>query len=294
MRGRFLTAVALAFCVAGAAEVPPPGIKSPPVLVLMRKDQQTPAPKTDGTQGILLPLIGAWATASVNKNSARKVEKFNATLAPAKLPAQAEGAFRCFATTRACTEGPVFTDDVAFSQAVRASPAKEGFVVQLLPELIPEQLLIRAYAHRAYVADDAAHALVHEEAGYFALYTTRMPEVPKKAKPAELEQYWSQGEPRRIEEASRRGLAEINALFAMQLRDEGLSDPTPTLVSAKDFPDKKRLACKSGPVCAMTYVFKDNGDSFVLVFGTNYAGWFDAAAAAHQAGLPGMVTYGAN
>ena len=42
----------------------------------------------------------------------------------------------------------------------------------------------------------------------------------------------------------------------------------------------------------MTCVFKDNGDSFVLVYGTNFAGWLDAAAAAHEARLPGMITYG--
>lgn len=295
MRKIFVLLAALAPCIAVAAESPSARIVSAPVLVVMQKDQALKA-QVSGSAGLLVPLIGMWATASVNKNSARKVERFKSTLAPTDISEQATSVFNCFATTTNCTEGKVFVDAGPFSEAVRANPAHEGYVVQLLPELVTEQVMIRASAHRVYVANDSAGTVTHEESGYFALYTTRAPAeiLASKKKPAPIEEYWSQGEPRRIVEASRRGLVEINTLFAMQIRDEGLTDPTPTLTNLKDFPDKKRLACKGGPVCAMTYLFKDNGDSVVLVFGTNYAGWLDAAAAAHEAGLPGMVTYGVN
>ena len=43
----------------------------------------------------------------------------------------------------------------------------------------------------------------------------------------------------------------------------------------------------------MTHIFEERGESIILVGNSgNQAGWFDAAAAAHQSDLPFIATQG--
>ena len=60
-------------------------------------------------------------------------------------------------------------------------------------------------------------------------------------------------------------------------------------MNLNQFPDKKRLACKGEALCALTYLFKDNGDSFVFVLSGNFAAGLDANAAAYESNLPSLA-----
>jgi len=250
--------------------------------------------QADGSAGLLVQGIGAWATHAVNKKSARKVQSFMRVLGTPDFLAQSQTAFACFATTQPCAARPAFVDVKRFSDAVRATSVQQGYVVELLPELVAEQLVIRAAAYRVRMPDDTS-LLPNDVSGRFhALYTLRAPASlaeSKKSKSAALEAYWSEGDPRRIANATTRGLAEINALFAILMSGEG-GGPGEATMNLNQFSDKKRLACKGEALCAMTYLFKDNGDSFVLVSNGNYAGWFDANSAADESNLLSLAQFG--
>jgi hypothetical protein len=258
-----------------------------PVYVVLRADQQQKEPNAG--------LIGKWATAAVNKQSARKVQSFMRVLGTPDFLAQSQSAFRCFASSQPCDAALPFADVEHFAQAVRSAPSEEGYVVELMPELVAEQLLIRATAYRVRMGTDGSPLPIKTDRAFYALFTTRAPAAltrSGKSKVAALEDYWSEGEPRRIARETTRGLAQINALFAMLIRQEG-GGPGEATVNLNDFPDKKRLACKGKMLCALTYLWKDNGDSFVLVLNGNIAGWLDAEAAAYESNLPSMNQFGA-
>lgn len=293
MRGLLLLLACGAAWPIAAAEATPAPSASPPVLVILRTHH--------AAQELNAGLIGMLATKSVNKASARKVDHFKATLAAVDLPEQLRLAFTCFAAAAPCAGGHAFIDAAAFESALRASEAKEGYVVEVVPELGETQLLIRAAAYRMKVANDVAGTVIRTGTGYHALYTVRPPAdiAPKKkavnkANAAAVAAYWTGGEPRRINEATRLGLVELNSLFARLLQGtrDGLWADGQPVVTAKDFPDKKRLMCRGDALCAMTYVLEDRADGFVLVHGGTFAGWFDANAAAHESCLPAIATWG--
>ena len=268
-------------------------IEPPPVLLIVLGDVGTKT-QVKGSAGLLVVGIGAWANHSQNKKSARKVESFMRVLGTQDFLVRSQAAFGCFASAQPCAARPAFADVSLFSEAVRAAPVHEGYVVELLPELVAEQLLIRAHAYRARLPDDGSLALIDVSGRFHALYTTRAPAslaAPRKSNPAALEAYWTEGDPRRIVNATNRGLAEINALFAILMSGEG-GGPGEATMNLNQFPDKKRLACKGEVFCAMSYLFKDNGDSFVLVHSGNYAGWLDTEAAAHDGNLASLAQFG--
>ena len=285
----FLRAVVL-LAVAGNAWADEP----PPVLVVILNDVGG-KPQVNASAGLLTLGIGAWANHSVNKKSARKVESFMRVLGTPDLLVRSQDAFACFANSQPCAARPAFADAERFSEAVRAVPSHEGYVVELLPELVAEQLLIRATAYRVRLPDERELAPIDVSGKFHALYTTRAPAslvAARKSKVAALAAYWSEGDPQRIADATHRGLAEINALFAMLMRGEG-GGPGEATMNLNEFPDKKRLACKGKALCGLTYLLKDNGESFVLVLNGNYAGWLDAEAAAYESNLPSMASFGA-
>jgi hypothetical protein len=158
-------------------------------------------------------------------------------------------------------------------------------------------MMMRAVSHAVVLSDKKGgkdkKPTLEERAGYVAVATTRAPkEIAglKKSNPAQLERYWVDGEPRRIVTDARRGLKELNALFAMlvtQGRADGkMPDAWKQLPKVKEFYDSGRISCSGPAFCATTFVLKDNGDSFTLVSSGATAGWLDAAAAAHYSNLP--------
>lgn len=287
MRNFFRALVLLA--IAGNASA----IEPSPVLLVVLSDMGAKN-QSDGSAGLLVHGIGAWATHSVNKQSARKVQTFMRVLGTPDFPAWSQAAFGCFAFSQPCAARPAFGDVNRFAEAVRGVPSQDGYVVELLPELVAEQFLIRAKAYRVEMPDHGSPIPVKVDRAYHALYTVRAPRsliALKKSKLAALEAYWSEGEPRRIVNVTNRGLAELNALFAILIRQEG-GGPGEATMNLNQFPDKKRLSCKGAALCGMTYLWKDNGDSFVLVYNGNYAGWFDAESAAYEGNLPAMAQWG--
>jgi len=293
----FLRAILL-LTVAGTACAADPA----PVLLIVHGDIGVKSP-SNGSAGLLMLGIGAWANHSMNKQSAIKVARFKSTLGGMDFQAEASRALGCVGSAEPCADRPALTDISQFELALTTRPGRDGVVVELTPELIAEQMLIRAIAHHVVLSDnkpsDEKKPRVEEGTGFIAVATTRAPKelvASKKSNPAALEQYWSSGEPSRLVSDARRGLTELTALLAMLEKDGQVDGKLPEawkqLPKVKDFYDSKRVACSGPAWCASTYVLKDNGDSFILVSSGSTAGWLDAASAANYANLPAYSMLG--
>jgi len=294
---RVLRAIALLAVVGNAWAVEPP-----PVLLIVHNDIGMET-NGNGSAGLLVYGIAAWANHSVNKQSAVKVARFNTALGGMDLKAEASQVLGCVGAGESCTDRPALTDAAQFEAALAARPEKDGVVVELTTELIAEQMLMRAISHSVLLADKKGSndkkSVLKERAGYVAVATMRAPKeitAQKKSNPAALDQYWVEGEPRRVVTDARRGLAEIKALFALLATDGSADGKLPEawkqLPKVKDFYDGGRIACSGPAFCATTYVLKDNGDSFTLVSSGSTAGWLDAAAAANYSNLPAYAMLG--
>jgi hypothetical protein len=274
------------------------GAETPPVLVIVHSDVGV----ENKGDSLLMLGISAWANHFVNKQSAVKVARFRDALGDMDLSAEASRVFRCIGASADCGQ-EAFTDHAQFELALAARPDKAGEVVEITPELVADQMLIRAVRHPVLLSDKKTgkgeKAKLVGRAGYIVVFNTRPPaEVAalKKTNPAGLEQYWLTGEPRRIVADARRGLVEINSLFALLATDGHAGGKMPEawkeLPKVKEFKKTGRIACSGPAWCASTYVLKDNGDSFILVSSGSTAGFFDAAAAAKETNLPFYATMG--
>lgn len=277
-------------------------VEPPPVLLIVDSNIGMET-STSGSAGLLMYGLSVWANHSMNKQSAVKVSRFNAALGGMDLQSDASLALGCVGAGEPCADRAALTDAAQFETALAARPEKDGIVVELTTELIAEQMLMRAVSHPVVLADkkgskDKKPGL-EERAGYVAVATMRAPkEITelKKSDPAALEQYWVEGEPRRIVTDARRGLQELKALFALLAANGSADGKMPEawkqLPKVKDFYDSGRVACSGPAFCAVTFVFKDHGDSFTLVSSGTTAGWLDAAAAANYSNLPIYATMG--
>jgi hypothetical protein len=277
-------------------------VEPPPVLLIVHGDIGAKTGNT-ANAGLLVLGIGAWANHSVNKQSAVKVERFNKALDGMDFVAEASRALGCVGVIEPCADRAAFTDAAQFELALANRPGRDGVVVEVTPELIAEQFMIRAVSHAVVLSDkktsDKKKPSIKQGVGYVAVATMRAPkEIAelKKSSPAELEQYWVAGEPRRIVSDARRALTELNALFAMLAKDGQADGKMPEawkqLPKVKTFQDSGRIACSGPAWCASTFVLKDNGDSFILVSSGTTAGWLDAAAAAKETNLPFFSMFG--
>lgn len=276
-------------------------IEAPPVLLIVNNNigVETPA----GTSGLLTLGIAAWANSSVNKQSAVKVARFNTALGGMDFVTEARRAFGCVGANEPCADRAALTDVAEFEAALAARPGRDGVVVNLTPELVADQLMMRAATHSVVLSTKKTGKekkyRLEPGAGHTAVFYTRLPGdlwKLKKTNPAELEQHWINGEPRRIVSDARRGFTELNALLAMLAKEGGTEGKMPPawkdLPRAKEFKESGRIACAGIGTCPGLHVLKDNGDSFVLVCCGNVAGWFDAAAVAKQSGLGFLSMFG--
>jgi hypothetical protein len=275
-------------------------VEAPPVLLIFHKDVGV---KTAGN-GLLMLGISAWANHSVNKASAVKVARFHDALGGFDLTAEASHVFGCAGSAPDCGR-VAFTDPAQFEAALAAREDKAGIVVEITPELIADEMLMRGVSKAVVLSDKKGGKgkdkgpQLEDGTGNIAVFNTRPPSeiaALKKKNPAELEQYWLKGEPRRIVSDARHGLVELNNLFVM-LEKEGRTDGKmpeawKQLPKVKDFKESGRISCGGVGVCPGIHVLKDNGDSFVLVCCGNAAGWFDAAAAAHNTNFIMMAMLG--
>jgi hypothetical protein len=295
---KMLVRAILLLAVAGCVHAADP----PPVLLIVHGDIGVKT--TNGGSGGLLTLgIGAWANHSVNKQSAIKVARFKKALGDVDFQAEASRAFGCVGATGPCADRVALTDIAQFELALTTRPGRDGLVIEVTPELIAEQMLIRAITHHVVLSDnkpsDEKKPRVEQGAGYIAVATTRAPKelvAQKKSNPTALEQYWSGGEPSRIVGDARRGLAELTALFTLLAKDGQVDGKLPEawkqLPKVKELKSTGRIACSGPAWCASTYVLKDNGDSFTLVSSGSTAGWLDANAAANESNLPAYAMLG--
>lgn len=274
----------------------------PPVLLIVHGDIGVKTTNS-GSAGLLTMGIGAWANHSVNKQSAIKVARFMKALGGVDFQAEASRALGCVGATEPCADRVALTDINQFELALTTRPGRDGVVVELTPELIAEQMLIRAISHHVVLSDnkpsDEKKPRVEEGTGYVAVATTRAPKelaAQKKSNPAALDQYWSSGEPSRLVSDARRGLTELTVLFALLTKDGQADGKLPEawkqLPKVKSLKESGRIACSGPAWCASTYVLKDNGDSFTLVSSGATAGWLDANAAANESNLPAYAMLG--
>jgi hypothetical protein len=283
-----LLAVSVQLCAADAR----------PVLVVVQSDI---ARKAQGP-GLLVLGISAWANHYVNKHSAVRVERFQSAVGDMDLPAEASRMFGCVGAARDCGQAAL-TDTAQFEAALAARTDRAGVVVEITPELVPGQMLMRAVSHDVVLSEKKSGKgkeprLVKGDIRY-AVFNTRPPAAIAalgESRPAELEPYWLKGEPRRIVSDARRGLLELNALLALLERDGGKPAKMPSawkqLPKVKDFKDSGRITCIGMGVCGGIHVLEDKGDHFVLVCCGNAAGWFDSAAAAANTNLSMMAVMG--
>ena len=290
LRALALLAVA---CNAGASE-------PSPVLLIVHTDVGVTT--NSNTSGLLFAGIASWANHSVNKKSAVKVARFQSALVGMDFMNEASQVFGCVGADQACNE-KAFTDGSLFEAALVARADKAGVVVEVTPELVADQMLMRAVSHAVVLSDKKTgkdkKPQFEQGASYIALFTTRPPDelaALKESDPTKLEQYWTNGEPRRLVSDARRGLVELNSLLALLIKDGGtpgkMSEAWQALPKAKELKASGRLGCGAIGNCPGLYVLKDNGDSLVLVCCGNAAGWFDSAAARKQAGLSFMALFG--
>ena len=274
----------------------------PPVLLIIHGDIGVKTEWT-GSTGLLVLGIGAWANHSVNRQSAIKVARFKTTIGAMDFQAEASRALGCVGSTEPCTDRVALIDAAQFELALMTRPGRDGVVVELTPELIAEQMLIRAVAHHVVLPEkvpaDGKKPALTQGTGYVTVATTRAPKelvAQKKSNLAALEQYWSSGEPSRVVSDVRRALSELPALFAILAKDGQADGKLPEtwkqLPKVKTFKESGRVACSGPAWCASTYVLKDNGDSFILVSSGSTAGWLDAAAAANESNLPAYAMLG--
>jgi hypothetical protein len=276
---------------AGAADVRP-------VLVVVQSDI---ARKAQG-QGLIMLGISAWANHYVNKQSAVKVAHFQTAVGDLDLPAEASRVFGCVGVAEDCGQ-TALTDTAQFEAALAARADKAGLVVEITPELIPGQMLMRAVSHEVVLSGKKSgkgnQPRLERGDIRYAVFNTRPPAelaALRETNPAALEEYWLKGEPRRIVSDARRGLRELNALLGLLERDGGASAKMPKawkqLPKVKDFKESGRITCLGMGVCSGIHVLEDNGDHFILVCCGNAAGWYDAAAAAANTNLSMMAVMG--
>lgn len=210
--------------------------------------------------------------------------------------------FGCVGQPEGC-EQKAFTDASQFEAALATRADKAGLVVEVTPELVADQLMMRSVSHAVVLSDKKTgkdkKPRLELGASYIALFTTRPPAelaALRKTDPAKLDQYWTNGEPRRVVSDARRGLVELNSLLAWLAKEGGKPGKLPEawerLPRSKEFKASGRIACGGIGTCPGHYVLKDNGDSFVVVCCGNAAGWFDANAAAHTNSLTFMAMFG--
>jgi hypothetical protein len=247
--------------------------------------------------------ITAWTGHFVNKESMVKVQRFRQTLGEFDLEAEVARTFGCTGAAGDCAARVALTDRAEFETALRGRADKAGMVVELLPEMLPEQMLMRASVHPVTLEDPVAGSAKKSRlvpgVGYTALVTMRAPSdlaALRQTDPIALNKFWTQGEPSHLVAETRRGLTKLDELLAMLARDGRTDGKLPaawkSLPKVKAFKDTGRIACSGPASCAATYVLEDNGDSFVLVSSGAVAGWFDAVAAAKETNLPFMAMMG--
>jgi hypothetical protein len=274
-------------------------IEPPPVLLIVHKDVGA---TTDGTAGLLVLGIGTWANHFVNKKSAVKVARFHSALGGMDLLAEASHVFGCVGAEKDCGR-TAFTDAAQFEAALTARADKAGVVVEVPPELVADQMLMRSVSHAVVLSSKKTgkdkKPRIEQGDTYIALFTTRPPDelaALKETDAAKLAQYWTEGEPRRLVSEARHGLIELNSLLAALVQAGGKPGKMPEvwqgLPKAKELKESGRLGCGMIGNCRGLFVLEDNGDSVVLVCCGNAAGWFDAAAARKQAGVSFMAVFG--
>ena len=146
-------------------------IEPPPVLLIVHNNIGVET--AEGTSGLLLLGIGAWANNSVNKQSAVKVARFNTTLGGLDFVAEASRALGCAGVGEPCADRAALTDVAQFELALAARPGRDGFIVELTPELVADQMLMRAVSHAVVLSEkktgkDKKHRL-EQGADYIAV-----------------------------------------------------------------------------------------------------------------------------
>jgi hypothetical protein len=256
-----------------------------PVLVVVKENigagstVRTPGAENPIASGLVFNLIGAWANSSVNKDSAIRVARFHEVIAQPGIAAELVAAMGCHAAPADCVDGAAMVDATEFTAALDRRTGRDGVILEITPELDPDQFLLRVVAYQVAMGKKE----LERRAQRTALFTMRVPpELAARVKksPDEVLAYWSAGDPRRLLVETRRGAAMIHDLFGKL----GAA-PDAELAKLKEFKASGRIACSGPAWCSQARVLEDRGDGFVLVVQDSVIGYLDAHAAAKQANL---------
>jgi hypothetical protein len=231
----------------------------------------------------------------VNKQSALKAARYNAALAPLMLADVASPALGCVGAVD-CEGTTAFTDPELFQKALDQDTGHRGIVIEVTPEMVPSQILLRAIAREFELVDGKAV----QRRVLTAAYTVRSPLATDSnfgKQPDGVDKYWSEGEPTRLAVETRRGFRELSSMLNRLSTTLGSEGRWPRewsgLPKVKSLADSGRTKCSGIAWCAVTYILEDGGDHLLLVEKNGASmGWFDAKAAATETNLPAMLLIG--
>lgn len=236
---------------------------SPTAPIVVQFPENMQAGRAGTPASLAYALIGEWANAAQNRESAQQVEAFRAQTEGLDFAGIAGESLRCLGVPEprtACRESltlPAAEDEDVLAAQLAASGVTEFVMVEVVPLLSAERFRVRAFVNEMTVTPKGLRSTRR----YGAIYDTRAPQSLIDAGPERVAEFWSEGQPSRIRRETRAAAEEVER--ALSYFGEKLGDgPRPKF--AKDLPGIKELeasgraACRGMP-CAQVRVIRDDG-----------------------------------
>jgi hypothetical protein len=243
LRVAMLAAAALLPAAAPAASPSAP-------LVLQFPDTMQAGGNAGAAPGVAFALIGAWANAALNEQSAERVEAFRVQAAAIDFASVITQSFRCVGVPapRTACRASLALPDAPDDKQLAAQLAAQGFVdfliVDVVPLLTPEHFRVRALAKEMSVTPKGLRV----SRQYAAIYDTRAPaDLVAAGDVARLQDYWREGSPARIEQEAVAAAEELER--ALSFLSEQLEANGGKPVFVKQLPDIKELEASGRAAC---------------------------------------------
>ncbi len=252
------------------------GAPSTAPLVLQFPETMQAGSHTGVAPGIAVALIGAWANAAMDKQSARQVGAFREQTAGFDFAAAVQEALRCVGVAEprtACRELltlPASDDEEDLAAQLSARGISELVTVNVVPLLTDTRFRVRAFARELSVTSKG----LRTSREYGAIYDSRAPQSLIDGDDADrLREYWREGDPPRLRREALAASQELEHALSF-LSDSleangGKPGFAKQLPPIKDLQSSGRVACRGMP-CAQVRVVR----------GSRSRLWFTSTAAA--------------
>jgi len=288
---------AVVVCVAllGIAALPRAARSAAPIVVQFPATMQ--ARGGGAAPGLAYAVIGAWANAAADRQSAAQIEAFRERTGGIDFPGAVRDRLRCVGTPEprtACRDLltlPSAQDERELAAALAAAGTTQFMRVSVVPLLSDERFRVRAFVSEMAVTPKG----LRTTRAYGAIYDSRAPqELVAAADTARLRDYWAEGTPPRIEREALDAAGEIERAlsFLAGKLDAGAGKPefAKSLPSLDALRDAGRVACRGMP-CAQVRVIGDFGPRLWLTSTASFGAYgpviasLDANSAAHSSNL---------